>query len=208
MRRFWWQAGIGAAATVGWPLVVSRVIASDFYPPLGALALGLAVVTGLSFRDRLGDWLRITPKMLGIAVAAGLAQAALTHAGYGLLAPWLPALRDQVTDLYTLMGTGLGPLRAMPVVVLAIVVEELVWRGVLIEQRDADRRGMWLRAALSVLLYTLAQAGSGSWALALTAFVCGWAWWAMRVISRSLSAAIVMHLLWSLLVLVFVPLEA
>ena len=184
-----------------------RVITSDYYPLLGGLALGLAAVTALSFRDRLRSWLRITPKMLGIAVIAGLAHAALTHVGYRLLAPTFPALREEVLALYSLMNSGVGPLQTIPVMVLAVAVEELVWRGVLLEQHKPDRSGMRTRALLSVVLYTLAQAGSGSWALALAAFVCGWAWYAMRMLSRSLTAAIVMHLLWSLIVLILVPLD-
>jgi len=107
------------------------------------------------------------------------------------------------------MAEGWGPLRSLPIVVLAIVVEELVWRGAVLEPDPHESSTHWfLPATLSVLSYTVAQAGSGSWVLAFTAFSCGWLWWAVRHLTRSLTAPILMHLIWSLVVLVFVPLES
>lgn len=185
---------------------MSQALMTNFYVPLGVLTASLALATAWAFRDRLGSWFRITPRVLGIGVAAGLLQALLTHVGYGMLAPVFPALRAEVVGLYQLMATGLGPMRALPIILLAVAVEEVIWRGVLVEPNDA-RGGALLRATASTLLYTAAQTGTGSWALALTAFVCGWAWWAIRHFTRSLTPAIVMHVLWSLIVLVFVPLE-
>jgi membrane protease YdiL (CAAX protease family) len=157
-------------------------------------------------RKRLRGWFALDGRGLAIGLVGGLVQAGLTHAGYHLVAIRIPAIQQQVVALYDLMGTGMGPMRALPIVVLAIVVEELVWRGVAFESATGSQR-TWLAGLVSALLYTAAQAGSGSWALATTAFVCGWVWWGARVWGKSLTPPILMHLVWSLVVLVFLPLE-
>ncbi len=195
------------AATLGWPLAMSRWLLPDFYVALALLASSLLVAIAFVHRDRLRSWFALDGRGLAIGLAGGLLQAGLTHAGYHLVAVRIPAIRQQVVALYELMGTGMGPMRALPIVVLAIVVEELVWRGVAFDTPTGSE-GTWIRRGLlSALLYTAAQAGSGSWALAATAFVCGWVWWGARVWGKSLTAPVLMHLVWSLVVLVFLPLE-
>ncbi len=186
---------------------MSRWWVADFYVALGVLAPLLAVACLVAGRRRLRSWFVADGRAVAFGLLGGGVQAVLTHVGYGLLASKVPALREQVVALYALMGTGLGPMRALPILVVAVVVEELVWRGMALEGAESDR-GWWGYGLVSVCLYTLAQAGSGSWALALTAFGCGWVWWAARRWGRSLTTPVLMHLTWSLIVLVFVPLES
>jgi hypothetical protein len=202
----WQQVAIVLSATIGWPLAMSRWWVADFYVALGVLAPLLAVACLVSGRRRLRSWFVADGRAVAFGLLGGGVQAVLTHVGYGLLASKVPALREQVIALYALMGTGLGPMRALPILVVAVMVEELVWRGMALEGAESDR-GWWGYGLVSVCLYTLAQAGSGSWALALTAFGCGWVWWAARRWGRSLTTPILMHLTWSLIVLVFLPLE-
>lgn len=186
---------------------MSRWLLPDFYVALSLLALSLLAAIAFAHPNRLQGWFVLDGRGLSIGLAGGLLQAGLTHAGYHLVAARIPAIRQQVVALYDLMNTGMGPMRALPIVVLAIVVEELVWRGVAFEAPTSSEPTWFRRGLLSVLLYTLAQAGSGSWALAATAFVCGWVWWGARVWGKSLTAPVLMHLIWSLVVLVFLPLE-
>lgn len=202
----WQQVAIVLAATIGWPLAMSRWWVADFYLALGVLAPMLAVASLVAGRHRLRSWFVVGWRPVVVGLLGGAAHAALTHVGYGLLASWVPALQDQVVALYALMATGLGPVRALPVLVVAVVVEELVWRGVALEGAESGRE-WWGYGLVSICLYTLAQAGSGSWALAVTAFGCGWVWWAARRWSGSLTVPALAHLTWSLIVLVFVPLE-
>jgi membrane protease YdiL (CAAX protease family) len=186
---------------------MSRWWVADFYLALGVLAPMLAVASLVAGRHRLRRWFVVGWREVGVGLLGGVVQAVLTHVGYGLLASEVPALREQVIALYALMGTGLGPIRALPVLVVAVVVEEVVWRGVALEGAESGR-GWWGYGLVSACLYTLAQAGSGSWALAVTAFGCGWVWWAARRWGRSLTTPVLMHLTWSLIVLVFLPLES
>jgi membrane protease YdiL (CAAX protease family) len=96
------------------------------------------------------------------------------------------------------------------VVVLAVVVEEFVWRGVLLDAAmQSPKAGPARVFALvgSTASYTVAQAGSASWALALVAFVLGLVWGLQRLWDGSLVSALLTHVIWSLSVLVFVPLE-
>ncbi len=195
---------IGLAATAGWPLAMSGWLADDFYVPLSVLTTGLAVAVVLAFRSRLRMWFAPQARLVAVGLVAGAVQAAATHVAYAYVGPLLPAMKEQVLSLYSVMETGIGPVVALPIIVTTIIVEEMVWRGALLEGSN-DRVAKW--AALSVVLYAIAQLGLGSWALALTALACDVVWTAMRHITGSLTAPVVMHLVWSLSVLVFVPLE-
>jgi hypothetical protein len=203
----WQQVVIVLSATIGWPLAMSRWWVADFYVALGVLAPLLAAASLVAGRHRLQSWFVVDRRAVAFGLWGGLVQAVLTHVGYGLLASRVPALREQVVALYALMGTGLGPMRALPILVVAVAVEEVVWRGVALDRAESGRE--WVGYGMvSTLLYTFAQAGSGSWALAVTAFGCGWVWWAARRWGGSLTASVLMHLIWSLIVLVFLPLES
>ena len=205
------RAGIlGLTATLGWVAVMHAWAGRNFYPPLGLLALGLLIAVFVLYRNRLADWLRPSRRNVMAGLGLGLATAALTHLGYALLAGLWPGLRPAVVALYGTVWLGPGPFVALPVVVLAVVVEELVWRGVLLDAAmhspDAGARRMLILTG-STVSYTVAQAGSASWALALVALVLGLFWGVQRLWDGSLVSALLTHLIWTLSVLVFLPLE-
>jgi len=199
-------------AALAWPLVMSRWLLSDFYVGLAVLSFVLVLVSFWSFRDQLTTWFpsdfRAFGKGLGLGIVAGSLQAFFTHVGYELIAPRVPLIKQEVVALYELMNTGMGPFKALPIVILAISVEEIMWRGVAFPQSTPTTKWkMGVYACLSAGSYSLAQAGSGSYALAITAFVCGGLWWGARIWGGSLITPLTMHLLWSLVVLVYFPLE-
>ena len=81
-----------------------------------------------------------------------------------------------------------------------------MWRGVIqgaLERRLGARRAV----ALTAGVYALGQAPLGSPTLVLAALACGLSWGALRAANRSLVPTVVAHLVWDMMVLVWLPLE-
>ena len=87
-----------------------------------------------------------------------------------------------------------------------ILGEELVWRGV-VQTALMRRLGPWPAVPVGALSYTLAHAPLGSPVLLVVALSCGVVWGALRAASGSLVPTLVAHLLWDLLVLLWLPLD-
>jgi membrane protease YdiL (CAAX protease family) len=87
------------------------------------------------------------------------------------------------------------------------MAEELLWRGALLEA--LERRTSRLAAfAISVGSYALAQLGSGSWIVFALALVCGALWTLERLLTRSLLASAISHLIWTQTVILLHPVVA
>jgi membrane protease YdiL (CAAX protease family) len=154
------------------------------------------------FRTRPGNILQ--------GLAGGGAMALLTHLLYPPSVAWLPHLADQVRGLYADLAAPPGLVAAMPVLVVVVVAEECIWRGVLVDAiraKGAARLRPLAAVILSSLIYTLPQLGSGSPVLFALALACGLVWAAQRLWSRSLVTPTLTHLTWNLLVFVAFPLE-
>lgn len=154
------------------------------------------------FRTRPGNVLQ--------GLAGGVAMAWLTHLLYPPTVALLPNLAQQVEGLYADLTAPPGLVAALPVLVLVVVAEECIWRGVLVDAvlgNAAGGRRMLAAVVLSSLVYTLPQLGSGSPVLFALALVCGVVWAAQRLWSRSLVTPTLTHLVWNLLVFVAFPLE-
>ena len=87
-----------------------------------------------------------------------------------------------------------------------ILGEELVWRG-LVQTELGRRFGTVQGVVLAAGLYTLVQVPVGSLVLLLAAFACGLIWGALRAGTHSLVAVVVAHLLWDMIILLWVPLD-
>ncbi len=86
-----------------------------------------------------------------------------------------------------------------------IVGEELVWRGV-VQATQVQRRGVWRGVALAAVVYAQVHVPLASPVLVAAGFVCGLAWGTLRAMTASLVPALVAHLLWNMVVLVWLPL--
>ncbi|MDY7095486.1 MAG: CPBP family intramembrane glutamic endopeptidase [Acidobacteriota bacterium] len=154
------------------------------------------------FRTRPGNVLQ--------GLAGGVVMALLTHLLYPVTVALLPNLAQQVRGLYADLAAPPGLVAALPVLVVVVVAEECIWRGVLMDAvlgNAAGGRRMVAAVVLSSLIYTLPQLGSGSPVLFALALVCGLVWAAQRLWSRSLVTPTLTHLTWNLLVFVAFPLE-
>ncbi|MFW5921140.1 MAG: CPBP family intramembrane glutamic endopeptidase, partial [Polyangiales bacterium] len=93
---------------------------------------------------------------------------------------------------------------ALPILVVVILAEELVFRGALMDLLS-ERMGGTATVLVASVLYLLPQLGVGSWLLMLVAFGCGLAWSALRQWTGTLVAPTVAHLIWDFVVFVLLP---
>ena len=137
---------------------------------------------------------------------AGLAMAAVTHLGYAVVARLVPAVRSEVIELYGSLHDRPGPVAALPLIVVVVVAEELVWRGVAHEWLSR-RMAPAAVVVAQTALYAVPQLASHSALLPLVAIYGGLLWGAARVASRDLVAPTAMHLVWDVVLFVLIPLE-
>jgi membrane protease YdiL (CAAX protease family) len=150
--------------------------------------------------------LRPTPAAIGLGLLSGAVLAGLSHLLYPPIAEVMPSLRPQVETLYGQLHAGPGPVGALPVFITIIVAEELLWRGAFfaLAERKMPR---WAAAAAVTVPYALAQGGQGTLLLVGVALAVGLVFALVRLLSKELWAPILCHLLWDLVVMVWLPLE-
>jgi len=150
----------------------------------------------------------LAPRMrLAFAGAgAGCLMVAVTYLLYPPLARLSPLIATGTARLYASFR-ALPPVIASLALLPVIIGEELVWRGVV--QTELVRRiGPWRGVILAALAYALAHAPLGSPLLVAVALLCGMAWGTLRAVSGSLVPSLLAHLVWDLLVLLWLPLDS
>ncbi|MBK8172028.1 MAG: CPBP family intramembrane metalloprotease [Sandaracinaceae bacterium] len=88
-----------------------------------------------------------------------------------------------------------------------MIAEEIVWRSV-VQDALVNRIGLRWGVVVAAVLYAVSLAPLGSPVLILVALLCGLTWSVLRATTASLLAPIVAHLVWDLMVLFLVPLDA
>lgn len=142
---------------------------------------------------------RPTPGTVALGLGLGLLTVLMTHAGYVLLGSHASWLSSQVGQLYRALEDPPGPLVAAPLVVFIVFVEEIVWRGLLVDalSRRMSRPRVVVLASLA---YLLPQIGAQSVALAVVATAMGLIWTVLRLVTGGLWAPLLCHLAWDLLI--------
>ena len=188
---------------IGWGLLMQRFGGGNIYAVMGPFALTvLLVVSALASRD-LRRWLEPTRLAVVSGLGVGVVMTLLTYPTYALAHELFPELGGLVRGLYSSAQRS-SPAEALAWVLAIILAEELLWRGALLHvlaRRIPDALAM----ALSVLTYTLAQFGTGSWVVMLLALVCGTIWTVQRRLTHSLLSPLIAHLIWTPVVILFHP---
>jgi membrane protease YdiL (CAAX protease family) len=196
------MAALLAGMLVVWFLLFQRFGAGDVYA-VGPYACAVSGVLIALRHAAIRQWLRPDWRSIAIGVAVGVGMTLLTYPIFRLAAALWPGLTANVIGLYAGARSTTLP-KALAWMLAVILAEELLFRGVL---PDVLSNWMAQRAAyaLTLLIYALAQYGTGSLVVLLMAVVCGTVWSIQRVLTGSLASCLVSHLIWSPTVLLFCP---
>lgn len=181
-------------------LAHARGMAAPALAVVGTLAV---VVLHRRIPELRAQW-RPSAASLLWGVGAGGALVGATYALYPLARAVVPGLGDEVRALYQTALTD--PRVLLPALPFVVVAEETVWRGALLGALRADH-GPVGAALLAAALYAVAQAGAGSVALVVAALALGLCWGLLALFTRSLTAPLIAHGIWTPTVMLLWPLE-
>lgn len=195
LALFCFGAWVGCSA-------LSRVVGVWFAVGTAGIILGALVLTC--------DWkalrpdLRFTAQRFAAGVLGGILMTAVTYLAFPWLRAWMPDVVSQATNLYKTFGGSTG-WRALLVLPLVVVGEELVWRGA-VQDALARRVSPPWEVLGATLAYSLSVVSVGSPLLLAIALGCGLYWSLVKRLSGSLLAPLITHLIWDLFVFVLAPL--
>ena len=199
------KPSLALACVVVWLLASVSTGALGIWLALGGVSVSLGVAIFVLDRPAALRLLRPSARLVLVGAAAGCSMAAATYLLYPVFARLLPFLPTDMASLY-------ASFRAPPPVIAALALlpvilgEELVWRGV-VQTALVRRLGPWRGVTLAALAYALAHAPLGSPVLVVVALSCGVVWGALRTASASLVPSLLAHLVWDILVLLWLPLD-
>lgn len=188
-----WLAAAAGARTLG------------IWVAIGGAALALGAVVVLVDRP-VARLLRPTRRWILVGAAAGALMTAATYLLYPVATRFLPIVATDAARLYSAFRAP-PPLLASIALVPVILGEELVWRGA-VQTSLVQRFGATGGVAAAAVAYALAHAPLGSPVLVGVALLCGLVWGALRAGTASLVPPLVAHLVWDVLVLLWMPLDA
>ena len=117
----------------------------------------------------------------------------------------MPDVGNNMRQLYATLNRPPGPITSLPILVLTVIAEELVWRDELVKWLHKRFRAFGT-VAISTLIYTIPIAASKSPLLIGVAVSFGMLFTLQRLIFRSWLGPLIAHLVWAILVLVAFPL--
>lgn len=199
-----WAAFAVALAALAISLAI-RAHVSVWTTTAIAACVGVLAAAISSGRDVLRRLLAPS-RWISAAVVTGIALTLATHVAYRLGTVLIPGLEARVSALYAELLAPPGPRAAVPVLVLVVVAEELVFRGLLVTllERCGLRRAPLI--GLATALYVLPQLAGGSPVLVGLAAALGTLWTWQRIASGTIAVPLITHLLWDLSVFVIAPL--
>jgi membrane protease YdiL (CAAX protease family) len=199
------RTSLALASMVAWLVAAASARALGMWLTIGgtAVVLGVAVVVldGAATRNTL----RPSTPLLAVGATAGGLMAAATYLLHAPLARLSPLVATDTARLYASFR-ALPPVMASLALLPVIFAEELVWRGV-VQTELARHFGSWRGVTLAALAYALAQAPLGSPLLVAVALLGGMVWSTLRAASGSLVPSLLAHLVWDVLVFLWLPLE-
>lgn len=148
--------------------------------------------------------IRPSAGLLAWGIGAGLVMWAGALGVAALLSSQAPTLWADTASLYA-WATEHALVWTVPMLIVIVAGEELVWRGAL-GLGLAGRIGAWPAVGASATLFCLAHLTTGPPVLALAALLAGGAWTWLAIRTRSLVASFVAHLGWDVALLWLTPL--
>lgn len=167
----------------------------------------IAIAAALAARPRLvAQVRRWSARGAMLSAALGVALVLATHAAYRLaVALVAPALSPHVDSLYTSIDVFPGAHRAAPLILVVVLAEELIWRGLVVDWL-LPRFGWRVAAIASVTISAVPQIIGGTWILVAAAVVLGTIFVTQRLHTGRLTDPLITHAIWSLSVFSLFPL--
>jgi membrane protease YdiL (CAAX protease family) len=188
---------------IGWFFLIRTFGEGDVYAVQGPYACVVCAICWSLYSEAILHWLRPSWRAVWMGVAIGVGMTALTYPVFQLAVHIAPSLDGAVRSLYSgARSTTLA--KALGWVVALVIAEELLFRGA---WPATLRNYMSAPAAftVSLLMYGIAQLGTGSWIVMALAFVCGTLWTLQRRYSGSLLSPIIAHMIWTPTVILLYP---
>jgi nucleoside-diphosphate-sugar epimerase/membrane protease YdiL (CAAX protease family) len=202
-RRPGWMFAAFALLAVAALLIGPRLPLS-IWLRMATLEVGLSVIAITALGLAWAKVLRPSAGLLAWGIAAGLVMWVGALGIAALLNARAPTLWRETASLYAWAGEH--PLVwTVPLLILIVAGEELVWRGAL-GIGLAKRIGAWPAVAVSATVFCIAHLTTGPPVLALAALLAGAAWTWLAIRTRSLIASFVAHLGWDVALLWLTPL--
>jgi membrane protease YdiL (CAAX protease family) len=200
-REIGTAAGLGLVALA--PVLLTLALRGPLDPWTGmTAAMGLLMAACLAFRA-VRARLRPTPGRIALGLAAGAALYGLTLVGIRLLQALWPSWEGQARELSSWKG-GHSPAFLAATLVLIVAAEEIFWRGVVLKFL-AERLGVAPGILVGALAYAAAHLAAANPLLIGAALGCGLYWGLAAAITDDLTAPIVSHLAWDVLILFVAP---
>ena len=146
-----------------------------------------------------------TTSYLSIGVLSGIGLFGLFWLGSAMIEWFNIPLSGQISRLYSRFSPDI----VWHYLVLVLIIapgEEIFWRG-FVQKRMNHYFGAKVTIGLAVLFYASVHLYSGEFILVLAAVIAGFAWSALYAWKRSLPLVIVSHIVFDLLLFVFLPLR-
>lgn len=166
-------------------------------------SISLAVAIRFGSIDLTFGWTKWT---LILGATFGLILALVSWLSVPIAIRLIPYFGPDLNQLYATLRKPPGPIRAMPVLALTVMAEELVWRGELVA-RLQERFAPTATVAIATISYSLPIVMSKSPLLIAIALCFGSLFTVQRLIFRSWLGPFVSHLVWTLLVFAVHPLR-
>jgi len=189
-----------------WLAAAASTAVLGIWLAIGGAAIGLGAAVFVLDHARARRSLQPTARLALAGAGAGCLMAAATYLLYPALARLVPSIATDAAHLYASFR-AVPPVIASLALLPVVIGEELVWRGVV--QTELVRRfGTWTGVVLAAVAYALAHAPLGSPLLVAVAMLCGMAWGTLRAASGSLVPGLLAHLVWDVVVFLWLPLDA
>lgn len=174
--------------------------------PVLELVLATLALLGLPLAWR-SAW-RPSLRGLGLGLALALLLWLASLGVTAMLARLAPSLWSGVDDLYA-WAHAIEPLVALPLLLVVVAGEEVVWRGALglgLAAKALARERVVLACVASGALFALAHLTTGNALLWLAALLAGCTWTAIAIRTRSLFVSFTCHFAWDVALLWITPL--
>ncbi|HVR84015.1 MAG TPA: NAD-dependent epimerase/dehydratase family protein [Planctomycetota bacterium] len=194
-------AGLGLMMLA--PVLLTLAFRGPLDPWKGmTVAMGVLMAASLALkavRERLAPTLR----RVGLGLAAGALLYGLTRIGILVLQSVWPAWAAHARQLYAWKG-GYSTTFLGMTLILIVGAEEIFWRGVVV-RFCIQRFGVAFGILAGAVLYMVAHAATLNPLLLGAALGCGVFWGLLAAVTDDLTAPIVSHLVWDVLILFVTP---